>query len=150
MNSWRHKTNSQYNVYWWKRFEFSKESIDNYLRPNLHDRIKFLTCLFRQRYSHGHISMARLGISVLIDQVNDISFGKHPLVKRLIKGIFEARPIFPKYKTVWSVYVVFNYFRSLDHPKNLSMGLLGKKVGSFYVFNCWRTTMSNIACSRYP
>ena len=77
-------------------FFFSKESIENSLRPTLHDGIEFLTYLFRQGYSHGQTSMARSAISVLIDQVNDISFGKHPLVKRLIKGIFEARPIFPK------------------------------------------------------
>ena len=67
-------------------------------------------------------------LSVLIDQVNDISFGKRPLVKRLMKGISEARPIFSKYRTVWSVNIVFNYFKSLDHPENLSMGLLGKKL----------------------
>ena len=45
-----------------------------------------------------------------------------------MKGIFEARLVFPKYRTVWSVNIVFNYFRSLDHPENLSMGLLGKKL----------------------
>ena len=55
MNGWRHKTNSQYNVYWWRRLEFSKESVENYLRPNLHDRIKCLTCLFGQGYSHGQV-----------------------------------------------------------------------------------------------
>ena len=131
MNSWRDKTNSQYNIYWWRRFESSNESTENCLRPNLHNRSKFLTCSIRQGYSHGQISMARLGVSVLIDQVNDISFGKHPLIKRLMKGIFEAGPIFQKYRTVWSVYIVFNYFRWLDQLKNLSMGLLGKKLAHF-------------------
>ena len=97
-------------------FEFSRESIiENPFRLTLYDGIEFLTYLFRQGYSNGQISMARYAISVLIDQVDDISFGKHPLFKRL-KGIFEARSIFPKYRTVWSVNIVFNYFRSLDHP----------------------------------
>ena len=128
MNSWRKKTKLQYNVYLKRWFEFSRESIENPLRPTLHDGMEFLTYLFSQGYSHGQISRARSAISVLIDKVNDISFGRHPLVKRLMKGIFEARPIFPKYRTVWSVNIVFNYFRTLDHPKNLSMGLLGKKL----------------------
>ena len=128
MNSWREKTKLQYNVYLKRWFEFSRESIENPLRPTLHDGMEFLTYLFSQGYSHGQISRARSAISVLIDQVNDISFGRHPLVKRLMKCIFEARPIFPKYRTVWSVNIVFNYFRTLDQPKNLSMGLLGKKL----------------------
>ena len=126
MNSWREKTKLQYSVYLKRWFEFSRESIENPLRPTLHDGMEFLTYLFSQGYSHGQISRARSAISVLIDQVNDISFGRHPLVKRLMKGIFEARPIFPKYRIVWSVNIVFDYFRTLDHPKNLSMGLLGK------------------------
>ena len=94
MNSWREKTKLQYNVYLKRWFDFCRESIENPLRHTLHDGMEFLTYLFSQGYSNGQISRARSAISVLIDQVNDISFGRHPLVKRLMKGIFEARRIF--------------------------------------------------------
>ena len=57
-----------------------------------------------------------------------ITFGKHPLVKRVLKGIFEARPVFPKYNTVWDVNTLFKFFRSLGNPDCLSMGVLGKKL----------------------
>ena len=42
---------------------------------------------------------------------------------------------FPKYKSVGGFILCLII---LDHPENL-MGLLGKKVGSSYVFNCWKT-----------
>ena len=57
-----------------------------------------------------------------------MTFGKHSLVKRLFKGVFELRPTFPKYKTVWNVQKLFQYFRKLPHQKDLSIDLLGKKL----------------------
>ena len=42
MNIWRDKTKSQYNVYLKISLELSQESIENPLRPTLHDGIEFL------------------------------------------------------------------------------------------------------------
>ena len=74
--------------------------------------------------------MARSALSSLIDMGDScaVTFGKHPLVKRLMKGIFESNPSFPRYNMVWNVNTLFAYFRSLDTPANMDVGPLGKKL----------------------
>ena len=45
-----------------------------------------------------------------------------------MKGIFEIKPVFPKYSCVWDVRILFNYFRNIEHQKDLSLELLSKKL----------------------
>ena len=66
MNSWRHKTKSQYNVYSKRWFEFSKESIENPLRPTLHEGIKFLTYLDKDIHMAKFPWPGQLYLSLLI------------------------------------------------------------------------------------
>ena len=81
-------------------------------QPTLQTGIEFLTYLFDNGYTYHQIAMARSALSSVIVMENHcrIMFGKHPLVKRVLKGIFEARPVFPKYNTVWDVNTLFNFF----------------------------------------
>ena len=46
-----------------------------------------------------------------------------------MKGIYEAKPNFPKYRTIWNVGTVFNYyFKQIEHQDQMPVSLLGKKV----------------------
>ena len=45
-----------------------------------------------------------------------------------MKGVFEDRPVFPKYKLIWDVQILLNYFRTLPSPTALTLELLGKKL----------------------
>ena len=129
MASWRPGTKAQYSVYlklWSKFFEDRKLPY----RPTLKFGIEFLTFLFSEGYSYPQIAMARSALSsvIVMNNASEFTFGKHTLVKRLMKGIFEKRPTFPKFHFIWNVQTLFNYFRSLDHPAELPMGILGKKL----------------------
>ena len=65
----------------------------NLLQPTTIETIEFLTYLFKQGRSHGQISSARSALSSIISLTNSsVSFGNLPLVKRLMKGIYEAKP----------------------------------------------------------
>ena len=72
--------------------------------------------------------MARSAVSSIVSAGSEQSMGKHPLVKRFMKGLFELEPHFPRYRFVWDVSVLFSYFRRLDEPKNLTLNILGKKL----------------------
>ena len=56
------------------------------------------------------------------------SFGKLPLVKRFMKGIFSLKPVFPKYSMIWDVNKLFDYFRSLPSPSFLDLKMLSHKL----------------------
>ena len=48
-----------------------------------------------------------------------------------MKGVFEKRPCFPRYKTTWDIKIVFDYLRTIDYSqddlnlKGISMKTLG-------------------------
>ena len=128
MHSWRDSTKSQYIVYIKKFLDFLHEQGAS--SPDLNTGLTFLTTLFNQGCSYHQIVSARSALSSLIDLHNatGITFGHHPLVKRFVKGVFEMRPVFTKYRSVWDVRLLFDYFRNLDHATNATLKLLGKKL----------------------
>ena len=129
MTSWRGSTKAQYEVYL-KEFCLFFQTKGVPFQPNLGHGINFLTELFHRGYSYNQIAMARSALSSLIDMNSPcgLTFGKHITVKRLMKGIFEENPTFPKYKMVWHVNKLFNLFRKLDSQESLSVAVLGKKL----------------------
>ena len=81
LRSWRQSTLSQYLVYAKLWFRFST----NGLAPTVNTLIEFLVHLHSTGFNQKQIRQARSAISILSD-VNNI--GKHPDVKRVIKGMF--------------------------------------------------------------
>ena len=53
--------------------------------------------------------------------------GSHPIVSRLLKGMFNTRPPAPRYSGSWDVAIVVEYLRSCP-SESLSILELGKKV----------------------
>ena len=74
--------------------------------------LDFLSKLFSDGHSYNQINTASSALSSIIT-INKLPCGKHPDVKRFMKGIFELRPKFPIYHMIWDVTEVFNYFINL-------------------------------------
>ena len=123
VKSWRKSTFDQYVVYAKLWFRFSMQG----LRPTVRNIIEFLTHLHTKGYTHDQICAARSAVGVLSSEEN---LGKHPDVKRLMKGIFEKTPVFPRFACVWDVRILFNFFRSIPHQKDLSLEMLSKKLAA--------------------
>ena len=47
--------------------------------------------------------------------------GQHPLVSRLLKGIYNTRPPEPRYSTTWDMDVVIRYLQSLGENNTLPL-----------------------------
>ena len=56
--------------------------------------------------------------------------GQHPLVTRLLKGVYHDRPPLPRYTSTWNVEVVLSYLKALGHNSSVSLKHL-----------TWKTTM---------
>ena len=89
--------------------------------------LDFLSKLFSDGHSYSQINTASSALSSIIT-INKVPCGKHPDVKRFMKGIFELRPTFPKYHMMWDVRKVFNYFRNLPVMSNLTLKELSLKL----------------------
>ena len=127
MHSWRNSTKAQYSPYIKLWFSYCGTRVD-YLNPPITTIIEFLADLHTKRYTYPQLCLARSALSSVIVLPGSLPLGRHPLVKRFMKGVFELDPHFPRYKFVWDVSILFNYFRSLNAPEHLSLEILGKKL----------------------
>ena len=125
--SWRSGTLKNYSkyIYLWKEFA-SMNSFDTFSN-RVQNILNFLWKLFSDGHSYSQINTASSALSSIIT-INKVPCGKHPDVKRFMKGIFLLRPTFPKYHMIWDVKKVFNYFRNLQVISDLTLKELSLKL----------------------
>ena len=61
-------------------------------------------------------------------QVEGSPIGQHPLVSRLLKGVYNKRPPMPRYSSTWDVDVVTRYIASMGGNENLPLKQLSRKL----------------------
>ena len=76
--------------------------------------------------------------------------GQHPLITRLIKGVFHSRPLLPHYTHTWDVQTVLDFLRSLGDNKELSLKHLSWKVTMLLALSCpSRSVDLDLSCRVY-
>ena len=60
--------------------------------------------------------------------IDGVVVGKHPLVVRLMKGVFNGRPPQPRYGCTWDVKRVLEHIKSLGDNRVLSLKQLSSKL----------------------
>ena len=79
--------------------------------------MEFLSHLFHSTdNAYSAMNTARSALSTVIPIKDGVTFGKQPIVKRLMKGIFRKRPALPKYCATFDVDIIFNYLLTLPMP----------------------------------
>ena len=127
MSSWRTGTKAGYSKYLKLWVDFCDASQIDFIDTEVHLALNFLTTLHNQGLSYGQINTACSALSAVLN-TGATSFGKLPPVKRFMKGIFELKPVFPKYSMIWDVNKIFDYFRSLPSPSFLDLKMLSHKL----------------------
>jgi len=61
-------------------------------------------------------------------EVDGVRVGQHPLVSRLLKGVFNSRPPAPRYSSTWDVSIVLTYFENSPDNNDLSFQDLTHKI----------------------
>ena len=91
------------------------------------DIVNFLTDCYEQGLGHSAISTARSALATFIT-IDNLPLGQHPIVSRLIKGIFTSRPALPKCNIVWDTEIVLTYLKRLSPCKKLNTPVLTWKL----------------------
>ena len=101
LSSWHPGTLKQYKsylkcceVFWLMR---NKAPVN----PAIEHIVEFLKASFPIGYSA--INTARSALSSIIQSSSNRPIGEHPLIGRLMKGVFELRASFLKYSQVWDI-----------------------------------------------
>ena len=127
-SSWADNTKASYNTYIKKWLVYCKEhSIEPYA-AKFSQGAEFLAQLYEGNAKYGAIATARSALSAILPSYNGISFGKDPLVSRLIKGVFKRRPSLPKYTVIYDTNIVLCYMKSLPPNAQLLLEMLTKKL----------------------
>ena len=126
--SWRNKTSKAYDSHFRKWLGWCTERGCDPISGPVSDVANFLADLHSQGYQTSSLNAYRSAISSVHDRVDDTDVGKHPLISRLLKGAFHARPPLPRYSRTWNVEVVLNCMQQWGDTVSLSLKLLTFKL----------------------
>ena len=149
LNSWRPNTRKQYAVYAKKWNTICILKGWNKENPSLNQGIWFLTDLFNKGLSYSAINIARSTLSLLLPQYEGYDFDKHPVVCRVLKGIYNKRPQRSRYAATWDVDIVLTYLSELFPLNRLTLReLTTKLVLLMLLTSCQRVqTLSSLRLS---
>ena len=80
--------------------------------------LNFLAKLYEEGYQYRSLNSYRSAISSVHERVDGRTVGEHPLVMRLMKGVFIDRPPLLRYTSTWNVQTVLSHIASFgvnDH-----------------------------------
>ncbi len=98
LKSWRTGTLKQYQTYLNKWAVFCGERQVHPFSPSLTEVLDFLT-LFEEGTQYSGLNTARSALSAIIMLPGNTPAGQHPLVCRFLRGVFQERPVLPRYNT---------------------------------------------------
>jgi len=110
-SSWRHGTEKSYSSAWSKWIRWCSERGSDPFPRSVTPVIEFLTAQFKEGKQYSTLNSYRSALSATLPPVERHPVGQHPLVCRLLQGMFNQRPPAPRYNTVWCVDV---YSQSKD------------------------------------
>ena len=128
IGSWKTGTKKQSKTYLQRWLIFCRQQQDNPFSPTLKSVLDFLTQLYAEGKQYSSLNTARSAFSSVITLARDPPIGKHPLVSRFMKGVFQARPVLPRCTETWDVGEVLNHLRSLVRENQLSLKQLTLKL----------------------
>ena len=133
VNSWRASTRQRYEsqLAKWQRYCVARD-IDPVL-PNLNHILNYLAFLFDSGLSYSSVNLAKSALCSVISLPGVENLSSHPLLKRLMRGVFNSRPTVPRYSYTWDVGLVLTYLRSLGATVGLSLKSLTLKLTSLLV-----------------
>ena len=86
----------------------------------------FLAALFQEGYQYNSFNAYRFAISSIHDKVYGLSLGQHPVIVRLLKGVFNVLPPppVPCYSATWDVQKVLDLLKAGGKPHLLPFKML--------------------------
>ena len=98
------------------------------LSPPIVQVADFLTDMFENGKEYSTINVARPALSAIGIKHEGTLIGSHPIICRLLKGIFNKKPPRVKYKSVWDKDIVLKYMQAMPRTQELSLKELSIKL----------------------
>lgn len=131
MSSWSLGTRKQYSTYIKKWLDHCKATHINSTSPKITEVADFLSHLFKtSNVEYSAMNTARSALSAIIEPINGQTVGNHPLIKRVMKGIFKTKPALPKYTVTYDASQVIKYLSSRPVNCDLSIQELTWKLAT--------------------
>ena len=130
LKSWRTKTNKSYDSLFGKWHSWCCARGSDPFSGPIKEVVNFLANLHKEGYQHRSLNAYCSAISSVHERVDGFTVGQHPLVTRLMKGVFNDRPPLPRYTCTWNVQTVLTCISSWGSNDSLSLKQLS-----------WKTTM---------
>ena len=127
-SSWRDKTNANYNSVWraWESWCAARGIYP--FASDISHVLDFLADKYSAGLKYRSLNCYRSALSSALLPVEGFPVGQHPLVTRLLKGVFNCRPPQPRYSQTWEVSQVLSYIKYLGPNEHLSLKLLSRKL----------------------
>ena len=84
--------------------------------------------LFTEGLQYRTVNGIRSAVSMTHNPIENLPIGQHPLVKRLMRGVYNSRPPQPRYSNTWEVSGVLGYLSGLGVNSSLSLKILSEKL----------------------
>ena len=126
--SWSTGTDKKYNTVWKRWCGRHKENQIDTIKASINDVVNFLADCFADGRSYCTINTYRSALSSTLCNINNVAVGLHPLVTRLLKGVYNLRTPSPRYSFTWDVTKVTSYLKTLFPLDQLSLKLLTLKT----------------------
>ena len=127
-SSWRKSTEKSYTSAWNKWSSWCEGRGKNSFSASIAENADFLTHQFNSGKQHSTINSYRSAISNTHPQIDGHPVGKHPIICRLMQGMFNERPLEPKYSEIWGIDQVLSYLELMADPADLSFKELTLKT----------------------
>ena len=111
--SWRTKSSKSHDSLFGKWVCWCHQRGADPIDGPISDVVNFLAHLYDAGYQYRSLNSYRSAISSVHTEVDGHSVGEHPLVARLLKGIFNQHPPRPQYETTWDVAQVTEYLEKV-------------------------------------
>ena len=128
ISSWRDKTNTNYNSAWRKWDAWCAKRGLSSFTADVSAILSFLADEFEAGRQYRSLNCYRSALSSTLLPVEGILVGQHPLVIRLLKGVFNLRPPMPRYTHTWDVSKVLTLLKEMGPNENLNLKRLTQKL----------------------
>jgi hypothetical protein len=113
---WRPSTESHYERAWQSFKRHLRSSSISLDQVGVTHIMNYLTLLQCRKLSYSTINLHRPAISMTLSNIDGTPIGSHPLVTRLVKGVFTKRPPSHKVPSVWDPAPIMDIFMHWSLP----------------------------------
>ena len=136
----RDSTNAAYASAWKHWLDWCRGGSKDPLSNDLVQFIEFLAHLFKSGKSYSTINICRSSLSSTLDPIDGSNIGKHPIVNRFMRAIYNQNPPRPRYSSTWNVDTVLKLIQTWGPNECLNAKFLVKKMAILLALSTFMRT----------